>query len=269
MGVKAELVGLSRFAAERTKRRLDGLTDEELLWEPVPHCWSIRLRDGRPVADGTPGAPTPAFTTIGWLVWHLINNYGAKRNHEWLGLDLPWQEDLEVSTGTPPITAADALDRLQRAIGQWDAVLDLTSDELLAEPIGKIGGPYARDSKAAFVLHELDEVIHHAAQISTVRDLFRWSTQSYEPTLLQAVRDGQRRIALALVDAGSPDVDVDETDPEMGATALHFAAGAGDVELIRALLARGADPKRKDRTYGADARGWAEFFGHADAYDDV
>jgi hypothetical protein len=24
--------------------RLDGLTDEEFLWEPVPGCWSIRPR---------------------------------------------------------------------------------------------------------------------------------------------------------------------------------------------------------------------------------
>jgi hypothetical protein len=28
--------------------RLDGLTDEEYLWEPVPGCWSIRGRTDGP-----------------------------------------------------------------------------------------------------------------------------------------------------------------------------------------------------------------------------
>src|SRR5688572_5762820 len=28
----------------RTSRRLAGLTDEELVWEPAPHCWSVRER---------------------------------------------------------------------------------------------------------------------------------------------------------------------------------------------------------------------------------
>ena len=257
MGVKAELLGLSQFSAARTLERVRGLTDDELLWEPVPHCWSIRMRDGEPVADGSPGAATPGFTTVGWRLWHVITNYAGARNASWLGLPHVPDADL-VGSAAPPITAADARERLQRAVDWWHVVLEATTDELLAEPMGPIAGEYEGYTKGSLLAHELDEVIHHGAEIGVVLDLYRWTTQPYEPTLLEAVRDGQRAIALALLERS--DADVDEVDDEMGATALHFAAGADDVELVQALLARGADPSRRDRTYDADARRWAEFF---------
>ena len=43
--MNADLRELSRYVFDRTRRRLDGLTDDEYLWEPSPHCWSIRPRD--------------------------------------------------------------------------------------------------------------------------------------------------------------------------------------------------------------------------------
>ena len=261
MGVKAELIGLSEFTAARTIERVRTLTDEEMLWEPVAHCWSIRLRDGVPVADGGPNATTPGFTTIAWRLWHVIVNYGGPRNASWLELPHVPDPDL-VHTGTPPMTAADARDRLDRAVAWWHEVLEATTDELLAEPMGPIAGQWAGYTKGSLLTHELDEVIHHGAEIGVVRDLYRWMTQPYRPTLVEAVRDGQRAVALELL--ADPDVDVEEADGDLGATALHFAAGADDVELVQELLARGADPTRRDRIYGADARGWAEFFGRTD-----
>ena len=49
--------------------RLDGLTDDEFLWEPVAGCWSVRRgADGRHRAEGPwpqPGA-APPVTTIAW-----------------------------------------------------------------------------------------------------------------------------------------------------------------------------------------------------------
>jgi ankyrin repeat protein len=44
-----------------------------------------------------------------------------------------------------------------------------------------------------------------------------------------------------------------------GATALHNAAFAGDVELITALLAAGADREAVDHEYAATPLGWAEY----------
>ncbi|TWS18241.1 ankyrin repeat domain-containing protein [Tsukamurella asaccharolytica] len=45
---------------------------------------------------------------------------------------------------------------------------------------------------------------------------------------------------------------------EEGATPLHHAAWAGDLDLIRTLLDAGADRTVVDERYGATPRGWAE-----------
>jgi hypothetical protein len=47
-------------------------------------------------------------------------------------------------------------------------------------------------------------------------------------------------------------------------TALHHAAGAGDAELVTALLALGADPSRVDARFGATPEAWAWHQGHPD-----
>jgi Ankyrin repeat len=44
-------------------------------------------------------------------------------------------------------------------------------------------------------------------------------------------------------------------------TALHSAAGDGDVELARLLLRLGADPEARDARFDATPLGWAEHFG--------
>ena len=50
-------------------------------------------------------------------------------------------------------------------------------------------------------------------------------------------------------------------------TALHEAAGSGDVELARLLLDLGADPNIEDARFHATPLGWAEHFGHAAMVD--
>jgi hypothetical protein len=45
-------------------------------------------------------------------------------------------------------------------------------------------------------------------------------------------------------------------------TALHQAAGAGDVELARILIDLGADPNINDARFQSTPLGWAQHFGH-------
>ena len=44
-----------------------------------------------------------------------------------------------------------------------------------------------------------------------------------------------------------------------GRTALHLAAGAGELEVVKTLLDHGADPAVKDPEFHATPRQWAEF----------
>jgi hypothetical protein len=50
---RADVIGLSDYAYQRTRSRLDGLTDDEYFWEPVSG-WAIRRTDsGAYRADST------------------------------------------------------------------------------------------------------------------------------------------------------------------------------------------------------------------------
>src|SRR2546429_5641890 len=74
---KSELVDLSNFAWERLRGRIEGLTDEEYLWEPVAGCWSIRRREDGVWRAGWPLPPPPPapLTTLSPRPSHPIALY--------------------------------------------------------------------------------------------------------------------------------------------------------------------------------------------------
>jgi hypothetical protein len=76
--------------------------------------------------------------------------------------------------------------------------------------------------------------------------------------LLEAVRKGDLAAVKAALDAGIP---VD-TPFRYDRTALSFAAGRDNVEIVKLLLDRGADPNKKDTFYGASPMSWAANKGH-------
>jgi hypothetical protein len=173
--MKDDLLDLADFVYQRLRTRLDGLTDEEYLWEPAPDCWSVRpTGDGTFHADGAALPPEPApLTTIAWRLSHVIDLLAAERNATWLGL---------TPTGTPggtPGTAGEAIAQLEQAYASFRGHLDKAE---LSEMIGPVGGLYANSSRVAFVLHQLDELIHHGAEIGTMRDLYRATRQGRRGT---------------------------------------------------------------------------------------
>jgi hypothetical protein len=169
--VGQDVVTLSDYAYERLRTRIKGLTDDEYFWEPVAGCWSVRSgADGVFRSDGAGTHPEPApLTTIAWRLAHIIGLVGADRNATWLGLKpaSPWAGDGE------PATAQAATERLDQAYGRFRSAITEVEPAALLEPLGPIGGAYARDTRLAFVLHELDELIHHGAEVGTMRDLYR------------------------------------------------------------------------------------------------
>ncbi len=176
MGLKGELTALSDHVWSRNRSRLDGLTDEEYRWEPVPGCWSVRPSvDGRWVAErADPRADPAPFTTIAWRLWHVIDLYGEDRAPTWL--DVPPQGPaigLDDPEGSPPGTAAESIALLERAHDRWDAHLHLVTEKQLGEAVGPVAGPWADSTRAGYVLHMLDEFIHHGAELALLRDLWR------------------------------------------------------------------------------------------------
>ena len=287
VAVKQELVGLSDEVWQRLRRRFEGLTDAEYLWEPAPGCWTIRPAGvGRWREDATLPRPEPEpLTTIAWRLWHLIDMYGEDRAPRWLGL-APQGEPIGTDDpqGAPPGTAADALALLARAHDRWDAHLALVSEEGLGEPVGPVGGGYADRTRAAYVLHMLDEFIHHGAEVALLRDLWRWQhplgveapteramrgdvslaaeaddLDGGEATELMRVAAAYARweLVLALLDAGV-------ALPVGGRTPLHLAAGAGALDVVQRLVERGADPAARDPEFHAPALEWARFLRQQD-----
>lgn len=257
--VKDDLVALSEYAWQRTRARLDGLADDEYLWEPAPQCWSLRPRpDGEWRIDLVYPAPDPApLTTMAWRIAHLIQCYGQVRNPQMLGIDdgepdVPWRTR---RSGT----AAEALDALERAYARWDRVLRRLDDESLKASIGPVGGPYAEHTRAAFVLHMCDEFVHHGAEVDLLRDLYRATTTPMDPpaSVEDAARLGDWNRVIALVAGGAT---IDHT----GTTALHLAAGAGESVVVDVLVAHGGDLTARDPDFDATPAEWAAYFGHHD-----
>ena len=158
--------------------RLDGLTDDEYFWEPVPGAWSLRPRgsSSAPVQAGAGDltldfaapAPDPApVTTIAWRLGHILVGCLAMRSASHFGRPAA---DYESWTYAP--TAREALAQLDEEHATWcDGVRSLGEDGL-ARPCGPAEGPFADAPLAALVLHVHREVLHHGAELCLLRDLY-------------------------------------------------------------------------------------------------
>jgi DinB superfamily len=161
--------------------RLEGLTDEEYFWEPVPGCWSVRPRGEctAPIAAGSgplvadfeiPEPVPPPVTTIAWRIAHLLVGIFGARNASHFG-----GPPVDYMTAEWPSTADEALARLDTEYERWIGAVSALDDDGLARPVGEAEGPFAESPMAALVLHIHRETIHHGAEICLLRDLYRAS----------------------------------------------------------------------------------------------
>lgn len=204
---------------------------------------------------------------------HIIDLLTEERCYDNLAVELPpGGQQLRV-----PMTAADAIAEVEHAFATWRGILDVTDDARLDEKIGRWGTMRGSDlvgDRATFALHIIDEVIHHAAEVSLLRDLYEARTidplkaralngdidastvdelKTRHPDLVaEAAGAGFWDAANRLIDAGF-DVNANRT-----ATALHHAAGMGRRDLVRALLDAGADPNAIDDVFKATPLLWAQ-----------
>ncbi|WP_250034819.1 DinB family protein [Paractinoplanes maris] len=148
----------------QVRARLDGLTDDEYFWSPVPGAWTVRPEDNS--IDYAFPQPIPApFTTIAWRLGHVIVGVLAMRNAAHFGAPAASYGKWRYAT-----TAAEAMAQLEEQLGVWlDGVRSLGSDGL-ARPCGDTE-PYPELPMAALVLHIHRELIHHLSEVCLLRDL--------------------------------------------------------------------------------------------------
>lgn len=150
--------------------KLDGLTDDEYLWEPVPGAWNVH-----PAGDGTatidfavPAPAPPPVTTIAWRLGHVIVGVFGARNASHFGGPPIGYDDFAWSP-----TADGALAQLDAVYRDWVAGVAALDDEGLARPVGPAEGPFADHPYTTLVLHIHREAIHHGAEVLLLRDLYR------------------------------------------------------------------------------------------------
>jgi hypothetical protein len=162
--IASELIDFGDYVVGRTVERVAGISAEEHGWKPVPDAWTVG--DDGAVEHAAVPRPDPApLPTIAWLLWHLANENLCGFAQRAFGIDplgIPidrWYTDVDAS-----------IDGVRRA---WAGFRRGIEEPLMHELLGPAFGPYAEATYAALVLHALDEVVHHGAQVGMTRDLYR------------------------------------------------------------------------------------------------
>lgn len=167
-----ELVDQIGFAWEyQFLPRMEELTDEEYLWEPVPGCWNV-YQDEAGVWTWPkrryPEPEPPPFTTIAWRMAHVaIEVFGVRASNHF------GDGSYTAETATVPGSAKDAMALLTEQYEKWRDGVRSLGEEGLARPCGPAEGHFAEHPMAALIMHINREFLHHAAEIMLLRDLYR------------------------------------------------------------------------------------------------
>jgi hypothetical protein len=158
--------------------RLDGLSDDEYFWQPVPDCWTISRRGqgsaqvsfgaGEYTMDyGRPSRDLEPVTTVAWRLAHLIVGF-AETNASHFG-----GPPAAVATFACAGTADEALRQLDHEHDAWVTGVRSLGTAGLIRPQGPKQPPeFANAPMARLILYTNLEVIHHGAEISLLRDLY-------------------------------------------------------------------------------------------------
>lgn len=166
MDVTDELIDqLDLHWRTQLRPRLEGLTDDEYFWQPVPGCWTVHP-DGRVDFAYPPPQPEP-FTTIVWRMAHLIVGVLAMRSHA------HFQGPPADYASWPYATdATTAIAQLDTEYHRWITGVRSLDAAALARPCGPAEGPHSERPMMTLVLHITREMIHHGAEIACIRDLY-------------------------------------------------------------------------------------------------
>jgi hypothetical protein len=261
----AHLIALSEEAYNRLRTRLEGLSDGEYLWEPAPLAWSVRATPAGLRFDFglLPVAPAP-ITTIAWRLTHIIDLLREDRCPRVLGVE----PEADIDEVWITASAAEAIVLLERSFTTWRGYLEATDPDHLLD--ASDGWP----DRLTFALHIIDELIHHAAEIGLLRDLYRAARTSDEVLVdvlggdTSRVDDLRTRRPAIVADLASAglwdaatqliDLGFDVNPDGVVASPLHHAAGLGRIDFVRTLVEHGARTDAVDTIYKVPALVWAQ-----------
>lgn len=145
--------------------RLEGLSAEEFLWEPVGGMWSVRDVDGVAVVDGAGvrQIDPPPVTTIAWRTWHIAIDCFDDYTRRFAGDD----SDAPNTWTLDPGDAIVAIDR------SWTAYRSVISSRDFFDTLGSDWEHWSNSCVADMAMHASNEMVHHAAEIALLRDLYR------------------------------------------------------------------------------------------------
>jgi hypothetical protein len=155
--------------------RLEGLTDEEYLWQPVDRMLTVREVDGRPTPDALGMEPTGAAAlprTLAWSLGHLGASTAERADY------LVGEHRLQPGELTWPMTAAEGIAFLRRGLAAWrDGLSEMTDEDL--DTVGRSAFPWGLDPELPLmeiVWWVNKELVYHAGEIWLMRDLYAaWS----------------------------------------------------------------------------------------------
>ena len=173
-----------------------GLTDEELLWDPMPGAWTVHPRDecqtptpfvvgswaadldADLVAAAIQGRAIEPLTSIAWLFWHVGSQPARAAELDFLGgphtAESGWTSPY---IAAHPIftVAGEAVAAMQAGWRALETALRSAADEQLERPtrFWGYGQPGPMGTGTQVIGSVLNEVSHHATQIGVLRDLYR------------------------------------------------------------------------------------------------
>ena len=149
-------------------QRLDGLTDTEYLWEPVPGSWSVRMTpDGEILVDGAGERdvdPAPV-TTIAWRLWHIAIDCLDDYTRRFHGDD----------SDAPATWTLDSAEAIEITRAKWERYRSVVTGMDWWGELGEDWEHWSRHSVADMAMHASNEIVHHGAEIALLRDLYRAS----------------------------------------------------------------------------------------------
>lgn len=159
------------YVWNRVRTRVEGLGQDEYLWEPVSGCWSVRRTGDGWQADHQRPEPEPApVTTIAWRLWHIGSTCLASYTERGLGPPGSWPLAVHGTEWYGEV--GEALTAMDTAWAAFRAGLAALGEDGMWRPLGERWGIYAKDTRAALAVHALDEVSHHGAEMALLRDLY-------------------------------------------------------------------------------------------------